>query len=58
LQFSPVYVFFTFMGLLVSIQNMDPYLGAIIIGAEVTQLGANIVGAEVSVSLIDVALTW
>jgi hypothetical protein len=46
------------MGLLVSIQNMDPYLGAIIIGAEVTQLGANIVGAEVSVSLIDVALTW
>jgi hypothetical protein len=37
---------------------MDPYLGAVIIGAEDTRLGANINGAEVPAHRADVALTW
>jgi hypothetical protein len=37
---------------------MDPYLGAIIIGAEVTRLSANIDGAEVSLRCADLARTW
>lgn len=37
---------------------MDPYLGAIIIGAEVTRLSANIDGVEVSLRCADLARTW
>jgi hypothetical protein len=37
---------------------MDPYLGVVIIGAEVTRLDANINGAEVPAHRADVALTW
>jgi hypothetical protein len=37
---------FTITPFLIWIQKMDPYLGAIIIGAEITRLGANINGED------------
>jgi hypothetical protein len=43
------------MPFVVSFQKMDPYLGAVIIGAEVTHSGANIIGANFSYVAADVA---
>jgi hypothetical protein len=37
---------------------MDPYLRTVIIGAEVTRLGANINSVEVPAHRADVTLTW
>jgi hypothetical protein len=37
---------------------MVPYLGAVIIDAKVTRLGANINGAEVPTYRADMTLTW
>jgi hypothetical protein len=37
---------------------MDPYLGAVIIGVEVTRLGANINSVEVPAHRADVVLMW
>jgi hypothetical protein len=48
-------VFFTIISFLVSFQKMDPNLGAVIIGAEVTHSGANIIGANFSYVAADVA---
>jgi hypothetical protein len=46
LQIDPFRVFSpTFMPLAVSFQKMDPYLGAVIIGAELLCAGANSFGA-------------
>jgi hypothetical protein len=44
----------------ISILNlkMDPYLGVVIIDAEITRNGANINGAEAPAHRADVALTW
>jgi hypothetical protein len=39
----------------ISFQKMDPYLGAVIIGAEVTHSGTNIIGANFSYVAADVA---
>jgi hypothetical protein len=50
--------FFTSKFFLVSIQKMDPYLGAIIICAKVTRLDANINGTKISLWSTDVAPTW
>jgi hypothetical protein len=36
------------MSFVVSFQKMDPYLGVVIIGAEVTHSGVNYVGANFS----------
>jgi hypothetical protein len=43
------------MPFVVSFQKMDPYLGAVIIGAEVTHSGANIIDANFSYVTADVA---
>jgi hypothetical protein len=43
------------MPFVVSFQKMDPYLGAVIIGAEVTHSGANIIDANFSYVAADVA---
>jgi hypothetical protein len=43
------------MPFVVSFQKMDPYLGAVIIGAEVTHSGANIIDADFSYVAADVA---
>lgn len=40
------WVFCTIMAFAVSFQKIDPNLGAIIIGAEVTHSGADIIGAS------------
>jgi hypothetical protein len=56
LDFSPFGFFFcTTMPFTVSFQKMDPNLGAIIIGAEVTHSGANIIGANFSYVEADAA---
>jgi len=55
LQIGPFRVFFpTNTPLTVSFQKMDPYLGAVIIGAELPCAGANTIGAYTS----DVAVGW
>jgi hypothetical protein len=47
------------MPFVVSFQKMDPYLGAVIIGAEVIHSDANIIGADFSYVAADVAsLRW
>jgi hypothetical protein len=43
------------MTLVVSFQKIDPNLGTIIIGAEVTHSGADIIGANFSYVAADVA---
>jgi hypothetical protein len=43
------------MSFAVSFQKMDPNLGAIIIGAEVTHSGADIIGANFSNAAANVA---
>jgi hypothetical protein len=56
LRFSPFRNFFcTIIPFVVSFQKMDPNLGAVIIGAEVTHSGANIIGANFSYVAADVA---
>jgi hypothetical protein len=45
-HFSLFWVFCTIMAFAVSFQKIDPNLGAIIIGAEVTHSGADIIGAS------------
>jgi hypothetical protein len=47
--------FYTIMPFVVSFQKMDPNLGAIIIGAEVTHSGADIIGANFSYVAANVA---
>jgi hypothetical protein len=47
--------FCTIMPFIVSFQKIDPNLGAVIIGAEVTHSGANIIGANFSYVAADVA---
>jgi hypothetical protein len=47
--------FCTTMPFAVSFQKMDPNLGAVIIGAEVTHSGADIIGANFSYVAADVA---
>jgi hypothetical protein len=46
LHFSPFWFFCTIMPFVVSFKKMDPNLGAIIIGAELTQSGTDIIGAN------------
>jgi hypothetical protein len=46
LQFSPFVFFCTDMSFAVSFQKMDPNLGTIIIGVELTQSGDNKIGAK------------
>ena len=43
------------MPFVVSFQKMDPYLGAVIIGAEVTHIDASTIGANFSYVAADVA---
>jgi hypothetical protein len=51
------------MPLEVSFQNLDPQLGAIVIGAEITRLGtiifgAIVIGAEITGVNTDVTVMW
>jgi hypothetical protein len=55
LDFSLFGFFFTTMPFAVSFQKMDPNLGAIIIGAEVTHSDASTSGANFSYVAADVA---
>jgi hypothetical protein len=55
LYFSPFRFFCTIMSFVVSFQKMDPNLGAVIIGVEVTHSGAGIIGANFSYVAADVA---
>jgi hypothetical protein len=55
LHFSPFGGFCTIMPFIVSFQKMDPNLGAVIIGAEVTHSGADIIGANFFYVAADVA---
>jgi hypothetical protein len=50
--------FFTSKPFSILIQKMDPYLGAITIGVDVTRLGANINGVKASLRSVVVAPTW
>jgi hypothetical protein len=55
LHFSPFGVFCIIVPFVVSFQKMDPNLGAVIIGAEVTHSGADIIGANFFYVAADVA---